>query len=61
MKVREVLKFLEVSPQPNIEITANLTDDGTRVHGVPGQLHQAITNLCTNAIQALRTRLGRRP
>jgi PAS domain S-box-containing protein len=51
---REVLRFLEVSPQPNVRITTHLVDDGTRVHGVPGQLHQAITNLCTNSIQALR-------
>jgi PAS domain S-box-containing protein len=52
--VREVLKFLEVSPQLNVRIVSDLVDDGTRVHGVPGQLHQAITNLCTNATQALR-------
>jgi len=52
--VREVLKFLEVSPLPNIRIVADLADDGTRVQGVPGQLHQAVTNLCTNAVQVLR-------
>jgi PAS domain S-box-containing protein len=52
--VREVLQFLEVSTVPNVRVVEKIVDQNARVQGVPGQLHQAVTNLCTNAVQALK-------
>jgi PAS domain S-box-containing protein len=57
--VREVLGLLEASVPAGVRLSAHVVGDPPAVIGDPNQLHQAITNLCLNACQALGARPGR--
>ena len=52
----EVLALLRPSLEPGIEIRESIRAQRTRVRGDPGQLHQVLSNLCQNAVQAMDTR-----
>ncbi|MBW2277787.1 MAG: response regulator [Deltaproteobacteria bacterium] len=49
----EALKLLEVSLPSTMAIRRDIGDDDCMVLGDPGQLHQVVMNLCTNAYQAM--------
>jgi len=51
--VREVLTLTAASFPKTIEVRPVLPPPGPRVFADPGQLHQVILNLCTNAAQAM--------
>ena len=55
--VREVLDLLRSTLPATITVDERLEADGT-VMGDPGQIHQVVMNLCTNAFQALEERGG---
>jgi PAS domain S-box-containing protein len=57
--VREVLGLLEASVPAGVRLSAHVVGDPPAVMGDPNQLHQAITNVCMNACQALAARPGR--
>jgi signal transduction histidine kinase/CheY-like chemotaxis protein len=50
--VKEVLQFLRASLPSTIEIRQNIPDKEPMVMADPTQIHQIITNLCTNAAHA---------
>jgi two-component system cell cycle sensor histidine kinase/response regulator CckA len=56
--IHEVLSLLKASMPANVQIAARITGDCPRVMGDPNQIHQALTNVCTNAYQALGARPG---
>jgi CheY-like chemotaxis protein len=51
--IREVLAFLKASVPSNVQIAAHFGDDCPSVMGDPNQIHQALTNVCANAYQAI--------
>ncbi len=51
--VRELLQLLAPSVNKQTRIHAELQARGTQVLGDAGQLHQAVLNLCTNALQSM--------
>jgi PAS domain S-box-containing protein len=51
--VREVLAFLKASVPSNIQIAAHFAEDCPSIMGDPNQIHQALTNVCANAYQAI--------
>jgi PAS domain S-box-containing protein len=57
--VREVLGLLEASVPASVRLSAHVVGDSPTVIGDPNQLHQAITNVCINACQALGAGPGR--
>ncbi|MET0592915.1 MAG: PAS domain S-box protein [Polyangiaceae bacterium] len=57
--VREAVRFLRASAPKGVEIVENIDDGCPEILGIPGQIHQAVSNLCTNAYQALKGRSGR--
>jgi PAS domain S-box-containing protein len=57
--VREAVRFLRASAPKGVEILEHIDDGCAEILGVPGQIHQAVNNLCTNAYQALKGRGGR--
>ncbi len=50
--VRETLKLLEPTA-PSVVVREDLSAQSTRVLGDASQLHQVLTNLCTNALNAM--------
>jgi PAS domain S-box-containing protein len=56
--VREVLSLLEASMPATVQLGAHIVGDGPTVMGDPNQIHQALTNVCMNAYQALGSRPG---
>lgn len=50
--VRETLKMLRQMLPSNIEIEERLDDEGY-VLGDPNLIHQAVMNLCSNAVNAM--------
>jgi CheY-like chemotaxis protein len=57
--VREAARFLRASIPKGVEIVEQIDNDCPEIHGIAGQIHQAVNNLCTNAYQALKGRDGR--
>ncbi|HMI89635.1 MAG TPA: PAS domain S-box protein [Polyangiaceae bacterium] len=57
--VREAVRFLRASVPKEVEIVEQIDDACPEIMGIPGQIHQAVSNLCTNAYQALKGRGGR--
>jgi two-component system cell cycle sensor histidine kinase/response regulator CckA len=51
---REALDLVSTSMPPSIKVRTQIADDCPVIWGYSGQIHQAITNLCTNAYQALK-------
>ncbi len=56
--VAEALKLVRAALPPNIVINLHLCSDGPSIIADPTQLHQVLTNLCTNAAHAMRERGG---
>ena len=52
--VKECLKFLKASSPPNIDIQKNFSSNDFCVMADPGQFHQMIMNLLTNAVYAMK-------
>ncbi|MFO7599521.1 MAG: PAS domain S-box protein [Candidatus Desulfacyla sp.] len=52
--VKETLKFMRASLPTTIEIHTEIAGDPGLVMADPTQLHQVLTNLCTNAFYAMR-------
>jgi two-component system cell cycle sensor histidine kinase/response regulator CckA len=55
----EVVRLLRAGARANVEIVADLAADCPPIAGVPSEVHQIVTNLCANAIQALAAEGGR--
>ncbi|MFQ6113749.1 MAG: ATP-binding protein, partial [bacterium] len=51
--VKEVLRLLEATLPPTIEIRQNIDEECGSVVADPTRIHQMIMNLCTNAYQAM--------
>jgi PAS domain S-box-containing protein len=51
--IHEALKFLRASIPSTIEIRQHIMDDDALALADPTQIHQVLTNLCTNAAHAL--------
>jgi two-component system, cell cycle sensor histidine kinase and response regulator CckA len=56
--VREVVRFMSASPQANVKLVTELDESCPPVLGAPDELHQVVTNLCTNAMQAVAEKGG---
>jgi PAS domain S-box-containing protein len=56
--VREAVRFLRASAPKDVEIEERVDESCPEIMGIPGQIHQAVNNLCTNAYQALKGRGG---
>lgn len=52
--VKETLKFIGASVPKSIDIVSEIAPDLGLVMADPTQLHQVLTNLCTNAVYAMR-------
>lgn len=52
--VKETLKFMRASLPKSIEIKTEIAPDLGLTMADPAQLHQVVTNLCTNAFYAMR-------
>jgi CheY-like chemotaxis protein len=57
--IRDVVSFLKASVPSNVQITARVAEPCPCVVGDRNQIHQALTNVCTNAYQALGPGGGR--
>lgn len=55
----EVLRLLKPTIPANIEVVAELPDDGAMVFASATQIHQVLVNLCLNAVHAMRESGGR--
>jgi PAS domain S-box-containing protein len=53
--VVEALELLNASLPDNIRLQPTLAADDAAVFGDPTQIHQVVLNLCTNAVQAMRS------
>jgi signal transduction histidine kinase/CheY-like chemotaxis protein len=56
--VKETLKFLRASLPATVEITQHLEKNVGTVLADPGQMHQVMMNLCTNAAHAMKEKGG---
>jgi signal transduction histidine kinase len=56
--VREVVRFMSAAPPPNVSLQTDLDEACPPVLGSPDELYQVVTNLCTNAMQAVSERGG---
>src|SRR6185436_8302218 len=56
--VREVVRFMSAAPPPRLSLQTDLDETCPAVLGAPDELHQVVTNLCTNAMQAVAERGG---
>jgi len=55
---KEALKLLRASLPSTIEIRHNIVSDLSAVMADPGEIHQILMNLCTNAHEAMREKGG---
>ncbi len=51
--VKESIKLLRATLPANIKLEANISPDCGKVLADPGQFHQVLMNICTNAFQAM--------
>ncbi len=56
--VKEALKLLRAALPSTITIDTDLSEEAGSVLADPGQLHQVVVNLCTNAFHAMRENGG---
>jgi PAS domain S-box-containing protein len=56
--IKESLKFLRASLPTTIEIRQNISITGGMILAHPTQIHQVLTNLCTNAAHAMEEKGG---
>ncbi|MBW1780331.1 MAG: PAS domain S-box protein [Deltaproteobacteria bacterium] len=56
--VKETLKFMRASLPKTIDIQTDIAGDLGLVMADPTQLHQVVTNLCTNSFHAMREKGG---
>src|SRR5262249_22261035 len=56
--MREVVSLLEASMSASVRLTAHFIGECPPIMGDPNQVHQALTNVCMNAYQALGDRPG---
>jgi PAS domain S-box-containing protein len=56
--VQEALKLIRATLPTTIEISQRIANRGDTVLADPGQMHQVIMNLCTNAAHAMRANGG---
>ncbi len=56
--IQETLKLLEVNLPSNIRVVWDKPDKNWAIEGHPGQMHQLLMNLCTNALQAMQPEGG---
>jgi PAS domain S-box-containing protein len=56
--IQESLKFLRASLPTTIEINQLISTKGGVISGHPTQIHQVLTNLCTNAAHAMEEKFG---
>jgi signal transduction histidine kinase len=56
--IGEVIKLLRVSLPENIKIKENIKRKTGLIKASPTMIHQVIMNLCTNAVQAMKTNGG---
>ena len=52
--IQEALKLMRATLPATIEIRQDITAAGEVILGDPGQMHQVLINLCTNAFHAMR-------
>ncbi|MBL7646071.1 MAG: PAS domain-containing protein [Candidatus Hydrogenedentes bacterium] len=57
-EVEDALRFLRGSLPPSVNIQFGSGTHGANVFGDPTQIHQLVTNLCTNAVHAMEDRGG---
>ncbi len=51
--IKEGIKFLQSTVPATIEVRASLAEDIGYIYADPTQIHQALMNLCTNAVEAI--------
>jgi PAS domain S-box-containing protein len=56
--VREVVRFMSAAAPANVSLQTDLDEACPPVLGATDELHQVVTNLCTNALQAVSERGG---
>ncbi len=56
---KEVLKLLRATLPATVELSQNITSGQQMIIADPTELHQVITNLCTNAFHALKDEQGK--
>ncbi|PIE55995.1 MAG: hypothetical protein CSA34_06165 [Desulfobulbus propionicus] len=57
--IKEALKLLRASLPASIELDASVQEDTGCIYGDPGQVHQVLVTLVTNAVQAMENKKGR--
>ena len=57
--VKETVRFLRATLPSTVEIAGTLDAEPDRISADPGQIHQVLVNLCTNAFHAMRPGGGR--
>ncbi len=56
--VKEALKMLRSTLPATIDISTDITREGTLVSADPTSIHQVVVNLCTNGLRAIGTKQG---
>jgi len=57
--LKEILKMIRSSFPSTIEIIQNIDHQHDRIFADPTQVHQIVTNLCTNALHAMESKGGK--
>ena len=57
--VKEVAKLMRATLPANIEVSCDSEPGSAWIKADPGEIHQVLINLCTNAGQAMRSRAGK--
>ncbi|RUM36279.1 MAG: hybrid sensor histidine kinase/response regulator [Desulfobulbus sp.] len=56
--IKETVKFLKSTVPATIELRAEIAEDVGYIYADPTQIHQALMNLCTNAVEAIGDQHG---